>query len=175
MQEPTGGETSAGPCSSASTARPFETSAALEEHLRVLEEAEKRDHRRLGRQLDLFSVHEEVGPGLVIWHPKGGRVRTIMQDYWHELHYRRGYDIIYSPHIGRSRLWQTSGHLDFYTESMYSPIDVDEQLYYMKPMNCPFHIMVYRSSFAQLPGAAPALRGAGHRVPLRAQRRAPRP
>ena len=132
----------------------FETGAALEEHLRLLEEAEKRDHRRLGRQLDLFSVHEEVGPGLVIWHPKGGRVRTIMQDYWHELHYRRGYEIIYSPHIGRSRLWQTSGHLDFYNESMYSPIDVDEQLYYMKPMNCPFHIMVYRSalrSYRELP------------------------
>ena len=132
----------------------FETRAALEEHLRVLEEAEKRDHRRLGRQLDLFSVHEEVGPGLIIWHPKGGRIRTIIQDYWHELHYRRGYEIIYSPHIGRSRLWQTSGHLDFYSESMYSPIDVDEQLYYMKPMNCPFHIMVYKSalrSYRELP------------------------
>ena len=132
----------------------FETGAALEEHLRVLEEAEKRDHRRLGRQLDLFSVHEEVGPGLIIWHPKGGRIRTIIQDYWHELHYRRGYEIIYSPHIGRSRLWQTSGHLDFYSESMYSPIDVDEQLYYMKPMNCPFHIMVYKSalrSYRELP------------------------
>ena len=132
----------------------FETADALEDHMRLLEEAEKRDHRRLGRELDLFSVHEEVGPGLVIWHPKGGRVRTIIQDYWHELHYRRGYDVIYSPHVGRSRLWQTSGHLDFYSESMYSPMDVDEQLYYMKPMNCPFHIMVYRSalrSYRELP------------------------
>ncbi len=132
----------------------FESTEALDEHLRLLEEAEKRDHRHLGRQLDLFSVHEEVGPGLVIWHPKGGRVRTIIQDYWHDLHYRRGYEVIYSPHVGRSRLWQTSGHLDFYSESMYSPMDVEGQEYYMKPMNCPFHIMVYRSdlrSYRELP------------------------
>ncbi|MCE2463999.1 MAG: threonine--tRNA ligase [Dehalococcoidia bacterium] len=132
----------------------FETSAALEEHLKLLEEAEKRDHRRLGRQLDLFSVHEEVGPGLVIWHPKGGKVRSIVEDYWRELHYRRGYDLVYSPHVGRSRLWQTSGHLDFYSEGMYSPMDVDGQEYYMKPMNCPFHIMIYRSdlrSYRELP------------------------
>ena len=132
----------------------FETASALEEHLKLLEEAEKRDHRRLGRQLDLFSVHEEVGPGLVIWHPKGGRVRAIVEDYWRELHYRRGYDLVYSPHVGRSRLWQTSGHLDFYSEGMYSPMDVDGQEYYMKPMNCPFHIMIYRSdlrSYRELP------------------------
>ena len=132
----------------------FETADALEEHLKLLEEAEKRDHRRLGRQLDLFSVHEEVGPGLVIWHPKGGRVRAIVEDYWRELHYRRGYDLVYSPHVGRSRLWQTSGHLDFYSEGMYSPMDVDGQEYYMKPMNCPFHIMIYRSdlrSYRELP------------------------
>ena len=124
----------------------FESAAALEEHLALLEEAEKRDHRRLGRQLDLFSAHEEVGPGLIIWHPKGGRLRTIIQDYWHELHYRHGYDVVYSPHVGRSRLWQISGHLDFFQESMYSPMDVDGHEYYMKPMNCPFHIMIYRSS-----------------------------
>ena len=132
----------------------FETAIALEEHLKLLGEAEKRDHRRLGRQLGLFSIHEEVGPGLVIWHPKGGRIRTIIEDYWQELHYRRGYDLVYSPHVGRSRLWQTSGHLDFYSESMYSPMDVDGQEYYMKPMNCPFHIMIYRSdlrSYRELP------------------------
>ena len=132
----------------------FESTEALEGYLKLLEEAEKRDHRGLGRQLDLFSVHEDVGPGLIIWHPKGGRVRTIIEDYWHELHYRRGYDIVYSPHIGRARLWQTSGHLDFYRESMYSPMEVDEQAYYMKPMNCPFHIMIYRSalrSYRELP------------------------
>ncbi len=132
----------------------FETAGALEEHLELLEEAEKRDHRRLGRQLDLFSIHEEVGPGLVIWHPKGGRVRTIVEDYWQELHYRRGYDLVYSPHVGRSRLWQTSGHLDFYSEGMYSPMDIDGQEYYMRPMNCPFHIMIYRAdlrSYRELP------------------------
>ncbi len=132
----------------------FESAIALEEHLNLLEEAEKRDHRRLGRQLDLFSTHEDVGPGLITWHPKGGRVRTTIEDYWRELHYRRGYDVVYSPHVGRSRLWQTSGHLDFYGDSMYSPMDVDGQEYYMKPMNCPFHIMIYRSalrSYRELP------------------------
>ena len=132
----------------------FESTIALEEHLNLLEEAQKRDHRRLGRQLDLFSIHDDVGSGLIIWHPKGGRVRSIIQDYWQQLHYRRGYDVVYSPHIGRSRLWQTSGHLDFYRESMYSPIDIEGQEYYLKPMNCPFHIMIYRSdlrSYRELP------------------------
>ena len=132
----------------------FESNTALEEHVRLLEEAEKRDHRRLGRQLDLFSIHEEVGPGLIIWHPKGGRVRSIIEDYWQELHLRLGYDVVYSPHLGRSRLWQSSGHLDFYKESMYSPMDVDGQEYYLKPMNCPFHIMIYKSalrSYRELP------------------------
>ena len=132
----------------------FENATALEEHLKMLEEAEKRDHRRLGRQLDLFSVHEEVGPGLIIWHPKGGRIRTVIEDYWQELHYRHNYEVVFSPHIGRSRLWRTSGHLDFYSESMYSPMDVEGQEYYIKPMNCPFHIMIYRSalrSYRELP------------------------
>ena len=132
----------------------FEDVAALEKHLELLEEAGRRDHRRLGRQLDLFSIHEEVGPGLIIWHPKGGRVRTIIENYWQELHYRRGYEVVYSPHLGRSRLWQTSGHLDFYSDSMYPPMDVEGQEYYIKPMNCPFHIMVYRSalrSYRELP------------------------
>ena len=132
----------------------YESTSALEEYLKLLEEAEKRDHRRLGRQLDLFSTHEEVGPGLIIWHPKGGRVRTIIENYYQELHYRRGYEVVYSPHIGRSQLWRTSGHLDFYSESMYAPMDVEGQEYYIKPMNCPFHIMIYRSdlrSYRQLP------------------------
>ena len=132
----------------------FESASSLDQHLKLLEEAEKRDHRRIGRQLDLFSVHEDVGPGLIIWHPKGGRVRTIIEDYWQKLHYRRGYDVVYSPHVGRSQLWRTSGHLDFYNDSMYSPMDIDGQEYYMKPMNCPFHIMVYRSalrSYRDLP------------------------
>ena len=132
----------------------FESQDALDEYLHMLEEAEKRDHRRLGKQLDLFSINEDVGPGLIIWHPKGGRVRSIIENYWQELHDKHNYDIVYSPHVGKSRLWETSGHLDFYSDSMYSPIDVDGQEYYMKPMNCPFHIMIYRSalrSYRDLP------------------------
>jgi threonyl-tRNA synthetase len=124
----------------------FESQEALEDHLSRLEEAGRRDHRTLGRQMGLFTIHEEIGPGLIVWHPKGGLVRTIIEDHWREIHYRRGYDIVYSPHIGRAQLWQTSGHLDFYRESMYAPVEVDEQEYFLKPMNCPFHIMIYRSS-----------------------------
>ena len=124
----------------------FESQQALDDHLARLEEAERRDHRTLGRQLGLFSIHDEIGPGLIVWHPKGGRVRTIIEDYWRDLHYRHGYDIVYSPHIGRAQLWETSGHLDFYRESMYAPVDVDGQEYFLKPMNCPFHIMIYKTS-----------------------------
>ena len=132
----------------------FESQDALNEFLARIEEAEKRDHRRLGRQLGLYSVHEEIGPGLVVWHTKGARIRTVIESYWREQHYKHGYELVYSPHIGRSGLWKTSGHLDFYEESMFSAIDVDGQDYYMKPMNCPFHIMVYRSdlrSYRDLP------------------------
>jgi threonyl-tRNA synthetase len=132
----------------------FETEEELQSHLQQIEEAFRRDHRRLGRELDLFSFHEEYGPGLVYWHPKGGRVRTIIEDFWRQEHYRAGYELVYSPHIGRSSLWETSGHLDFYAESMYSPMDVDGQDYYVKPMNCPFHIQMYRSalrSYRDLP------------------------
>jgi threonyl-tRNA synthetase len=124
----------------------FETQEELDAYLHRLEEAQRRDHRRLGRELDLFSFHEEFGPGLVYWHPKGGRVRTIIEDLWRQEHYAAGYELVYSPHIGKSTLWQTSGHLDFYQESMYSPMDVDGQEYFVKPMNCPFHILMYRSS-----------------------------
>jgi len=132
----------------------FETEEELQEYLRRLEEAQRRDHRRLGRELDLFSFHEEYGPGLVYWHPKGARVRAIIEDFWRREHYRRGYDLVYTPHIGKAALWQTSGHLDFYAENMYSPMDVDGQLYYLKPMNCPFHIQIYKSrvrSYRELP------------------------
>ena len=111
-----------------------------------LEEAQRRDHRRLARELDLLSFHEEYGPGLVYWHPKGGRVRSIIEDFWRREHYRAGYELVYSPHIGKSTLWETSGHLDFYAENMYSPMDVDGQDYYVKPMNCPFHVQIYKSS-----------------------------
>ena len=132
----------------------FPSQEALDDHLARLEEAEKRDHRTLGRQLDLFSVHEEIGPGLILWHPKGGLVRTLIENYWRDLHYQHGYDIVYSPHIGRGNLWQTSGHLDFYREAMYAPVEVDEQEYFLKPMNCPFHIKIFQSalrSYRELP------------------------
>ena len=107
----------------------FESQNYLDDHLNRLEEAEKRDHRILGRQLDLFTIHEEIGPGLIVWHPKGGVIRTKLEDYWRDIHYRHGYKIVYSPHIGRSQLWETSGHLDFYQEGMYAPVEVDEQQY----------------------------------------------
>ncbi len=132
----------------------FETEEELQGHLEQIEEAFRRDHRRLGRELDLYSIHEEYGPGLVYWHPKGGRVRTIIEDFWRQEHYKQGYELVYSPHIGRSSLWETSGHLDFYAESMYPPMDVDGQDYYIKPMNCPFHIQMYKSglrSYRDLP------------------------
>ena len=132
----------------------FESQEALDLHLERLAEAERRDHRALGRQLNLFTVHEEVGPGLIVWHPKGGVIRSLIEDYWRDIHYRRGYNIVYSPHIGRARLWQTSGHLDFYRDSMYAPMEIDEQEYFLKPMNCPFHIQIYRSalrSYRELP------------------------
>ena len=126
----------------------------LTAHLEQLEEAERRDHRVLGRQLNLYSVHDEIGPGLIVWHPKGGRVRSLVEDYWKNLHYRLGYDVVYSPHIGKAQLWETSGHLGFYSDNMFSPVEVDDQQYYLKPMNCPFHIQIYRSalhSYRELP------------------------
>ena len=132
----------------------FETQEELDEYLNRLEEAQLRDHRRLGRELDLFSFHEEYGPGLAYWHPKGARVRSIIEDFWRQEHYKAGYEMVYTPHIGKAALWETSGHLDFYRESMYSPMDVDGQDYYIKPMNCPFHIQIYRSatrSYRDLP------------------------
>ena len=132
----------------------FENKADLEEHLKKLEEIEARDHRKLTKQLDLISFHEEAGAGLAYWHPKGGRVRVLIEDYWRKLHYEGGYDIIFTPHIGRAHLWETSGHLDFYKDGMYSPMDIDGQEYYIKPMNCPFHIMIYKTrlrSYRELP------------------------
>ena len=132
----------------------WESQDALDDYLNRLEEAERRDHRTLGRQLGLYSIHEEIGPGLIVWHPKGGIVRSLVEDYWRDIHYRHGYNMVYSPHIGRAQLWQTSGHLDHYRDSMYAPLVVDDQEYFLKPMNCPFHIMVYRSalrSYRELP------------------------
>jgi threonyl-tRNA synthetase len=126
----------------------------LKVYLKQLEEAKKRDHRKLGRELDLWSIQEDVGPGLVHWHPRGGRVRNIFEDFARQEHYRAGYEFVVTPHIGKSRLWETSGHLDFYKESMYASMDIDGQEYYVKPMNCPFHIQIYKSdirSYRDLP------------------------
>ncbi len=123
-------------------------------YLKQREEMEKRDHRKLGKALDLYSTHEEAGPGLIYWHPKGARIRLAIEDYWRDVHYRNGYELLYTPHIGKAWLWETSGHLGFYNESMYSPMEVDENDYYMKPMNCPFHIMIYKTdirSYRELP------------------------
>ncbi|MYC06190.1 MAG: threonine--tRNA ligase [Chloroflexi bacterium] len=132
----------------------FESQEALDEHLHRLQEARRRDHRLLGKELDLFSIHDETGPGLIIWHPKGARLRSIVEDYWKQEHYRAGYELVYTPHIGRSTLWETSGHLDFYQENMYAAMEMDGQDYYLKPMNCPFHIMYYSTamrSYRELP------------------------
>jgi threonyl-tRNA synthetase len=132
----------------------FASKAELDAYLKMLEEAEKRDNRRLGKELDLFSTHEEAGAGLIYWHPKGGRFRVALEDWWREEHYKNGYEILFTPHIGKSWLWETSGHLGFYKENMYSPMKIDEDNYYIKPMNCPFHIMIYKSqtrSYRDLP------------------------
>jgi threonyl-tRNA synthetase len=119
-----------------------------------LEEAARRDHRKIGKELDLFSIHEEAGAGLIYWHPKGGLMRVIAENYWREAHLKGGYDIVFSPHVGRAWLWETSGHLDFYRDSMYPPMEMDNQQFFIKPMNCPFHIMMYktrRRSYRDLP------------------------
>lgn len=132
----------------------FSTKAELEAHIAMLAEAERRDNRKLGRELDLFSVHEEAGPGLIYWHPKGGRFRVALENWWREEHYKNGYEILFTPHIGKSWLWETSGHLGFYKAGMYSSMKIDEDDYYIKPMNCPFHIMIYNSgnhSYRDLP------------------------
>jgi threonyl-tRNA synthetase len=132
----------------------WETAGELEEYLWKLEEARRRDHRQLGRELDLFSVSDEIGAGLILWHPKGGMVRKLAEDYCRAEHEKGGYDFVYSPHIGKATLWQTSGHLDWYRENMYAPLDIEGQQYYLKPMNCPFHVQIYKSrtrSYRDLP------------------------
>ncbi|HIP99007.1 TPA: threonine--tRNA ligase [Candidatus Bipolaricaulota bacterium] len=133
----------------------FASAEALEQHLRWREEARRRDHRRLGPELDLFSIHNDtIGAGLVLWHPKGARVRHEIESFWKERHFAAGYQLVYTPHIGRARLWQRSGHLDFYREGMYAPMDIEGQEFFIKPMNCPFHIAIYKSrtrSYRDLP------------------------
>jgi threonyl-tRNA synthetase len=132
----------------------FPTKEALAEYLARLEEAKKRDHRVLGRALDLFSTNDLVGPGLILWHPKGAVIRETIENFWRKEHRRRGYQIVFTPHIGRANLWQTSGHLGFYKDSMYAPMEIEGDPYYIKPMNCPFHIFIYKSalrSYRELP------------------------
>jgi threonyl-tRNA synthetase len=132
----------------------WETAEQLEDYLHKIEEAKKRDHRKLGQDLDLFSIVDEVGSGLILWHPKGGKIRKIIEKFWTEEHEANGYDFVFTPHIGKAALWETSGHLGFYKENMYSPVDIEGQQYYLKPMNCPFHLHIYKSairSYRNLP------------------------
>jgi len=132
----------------------WENPKDLKAHLAFLEEVEKRDHRRLGKELELYSIHEEAGAGLIYWHPNGGRMRVAIEDFWRQVHYRNGYEILFTPHIGKSWLWETSGHLGFYKGNMYSPMEIDNQDYFIKPMNCPFHILIYNNkghSYRDLP------------------------
>lgn len=132
----------------------FPTKQELENYLTQLEEAVKRDHRKLGKELDLFSIQDLTGPGLILWHPKGAMIRKIIEDYWREEHLSRGYQLVYTPHIARIDLWKTSGHWDFYQDNMYKPIEVEDQEFMLKPMNCPFHILIYKTakrSYRELP------------------------
>ncbi|MFC2008746.1 threonine--tRNA ligase [Chloroflexota bacterium] len=132
----------------------FETQEQLDDYLKKVEEASKRDHRKLGRDLDLFSVHDEIGPGLVCWHPNGAIVRELVETFWKDEHRERGYGLVYTPHIGKLDQWKQSGHWDFYRENLYSPMDVDGQQYLLKPMNCLGHILIFKSrtrSYRELP------------------------
>ncbi len=132
----------------------WHTDKELRVYLKRLEEAKKRDHRKLGKELDLFSVTDEVGPGLILWHPKGSRIRCLMEDFWKEEHFKSGYEMVHSPHAARVDMWKTSGHMDFYKDNIFSPMDIEGKEYVMKPMNCPFHIQIYKSrlrSYRDLP------------------------
>jgi threonyl-tRNA synthetase len=126
----------------------------LRVYLNRLEEAKKRDHRKLGKELDLFSVTDDIGPGMILWHPKGSRIRGLMEDFWKSEHYKNGYEMVYSPHAAKVDLWKTSGHMDFYKDNIFSPMDIEGKEYVMKPMNCPFHIKIFQSrlrSYRDLP------------------------
>jgi threonyl-tRNA synthetase len=132
----------------------WRTKEELDDYLWRLEEAKKRDHRKLGKELDLFSISEEVGPGLILWHPKGALIRVLIEDFSRQAHLENGYDWVFTPHIGRAHLWETSGHLGFYEENMYAPIQIEDEQYFVKPMNCPFHIEIYKKqlrSYRELP------------------------
>ncbi|MCB5231345.1 MAG: threonine--tRNA ligase [Candidatus Cloacimonas sp.] len=132
----------------------FPTKRELNQYLEDLEERKKRDHRKLGKELDLFSISEDIGAGLVLWHPNGALIRSIIEDYWKKRHFEEGYQLVNTPHIGKADLWETSGHLEFYSDSMFAPVEVEGQNYYLKPMNCPFHIAIYQAdkrSYRELP------------------------
>ena len=132
----------------------WETPEQLAEHQRRKAEAKRRDHRRLGTDLNLFSIEDEAGAGLVFWHPRGARMRLLIEDFWRQAHFDAGYELLYTPHVADISLWKTSGHLDFYAESMFGPMQVDERQYQLKPMNCPFHVLTYASalrSYRELP------------------------
>jgi threonyl-tRNA synthetase len=132
----------------------FFTQEELDKYLKKLQEAEKRDHRKIGKELGLFSIEEEIGGGLILWHPKGAIIRRIIENFWIEEHLKRGYQIVYTPHIAKNRLWEKSGHLSFYKENMFEGINVEGAEYLVKPMNCPYHILIYKSklrSYRELP------------------------
>lgn len=132
----------------------FDSEAELEDYLARQAEAIKRDHRKLGKELDIFSIHDEIGPGLICWHPRGALIRQIIEDFWKTEHTKRGYDVVYTPHIAKLDLWKTSGHWDFYRDYLYSPIEVEGQQYILRPMNCLGHILIYKSqlrSYRDLP------------------------
>ena len=132
----------------------WNTEKELRLYLKRLDEAKKRDHRKLGKELDLYSVSDEIGPGLILWHPKGARIRHLMEDFWKKEHYKHGYEMVISPHAAKIDLWKTSGHTEFYKENMFSNMDIEGKEYVMKPMNCPFHIQIYKTklrSYRDLP------------------------
>lgn len=132
----------------------FPTKAEVDAYLARLEEIKRRDHRKVGKELDLISIQDEIGPGLVLWHPKGAAVRLLIENFWREQHIRDGYDLVYSPHTARLDLWKTSGHLDYYRENMFPSMKLEGSEYQLKPMNCPYHIMIYQShlrSYRDLP------------------------
>ena len=132
----------------------FPTKAELDAHLAKLEEIKRRDHRKVGKELDLISVQDEIGPGLVLWHPKGAVIRLLIENFWREQHLRDGYELVYSPHVARLDLWKTSGHVDYYRDNMFAPMKLEGSEYQLKPMNCPYHIMIYKShlrSYRELP------------------------
>lgn len=132
----------------------FPTKAELDAHLARLEEIKRRDHRKVGKELDLFTIQDDIGPGLVLWHPKGAMVRLLIENFWREQHVKGGYDLVYSPHVARLDLWKTSGHVDYYRENMFASMKVEGSEYQLKPMNCPYHIMIYQShlrSYRDLP------------------------